>query len=137
MDIAEYKRAFLVNSELSTSEEPPDNSNGITWYTCDYLFASSHQTKSGNLLVFASPGEKSVKASLKISAESCLDKPTYLSENAFYCTENDDQFKNTRLVVTRISRGQMRTAMVTAGPPPDFAHPDAYAALEKTLLDRL
>ncbi|MFF4594578.1 hypothetical protein [Amycolatopsis sp. NPDC001319] len=71
MDIDEYKRAFLVSQELVTSEEAPDKSNGITWYTCDYIFTSSHQTKSGDLLVFASPGETSVKASLKISAESC------------------------------------------------------------------
>ncbi|WP_326565257.1 hypothetical protein VSH64_25785 [Amycolatopsis rhabdoformis] len=137
MDTAEYKRAFLDNHELVTSEEPPDEDGGLTFYSCDYIMTSSHQTSSGTLTVLASPGETSVKTSLKQSAEACSDKPKYLSDNAFYCSVTQGYVTNTFLVVTTISRGQLRVAMVTAGPPPDLAHPDGYATLAKILADRL
>ncbi|MGW4485044.1 hypothetical protein ACWEOE_14525 [Amycolatopsis sp. NPDC004368] len=137
LDLDEYKQAFVVPQELATREEPPGHSDGTSWYTCTFLFASSHQTKSGQLEVAASPAGTSAKTWLTSAVQGCADKPKYLSGNAFYCTENADTLKNTYLVVTKVSHGQPRFAAVTAGPPPDFTHPEAYAAIAKTLSDRL
>ncbi|MET7995918.1 hypothetical protein ABZU76_34000 [Amycolatopsis sp. NPDC005232] len=136
LDIAEYQRTFAVNQELVTKEEPPDHSNGITTYTCDFLFTSSHSSASAYLYVFAT-GETSVKASLEVSARSCSAKPHYLGDNAFYCIDAADNSDGTDLVVTKLSHRQMRIAIVSSGVPLDVDHPDGYATLAKTLFDRL
>ncbi|MEV8614982.1 hypothetical protein AB0383_45005 [Amycolatopsis sp. NPDC051373] len=136
LDIAEYQRTFDVYQDLVTKEEPPDHSNGITSYTCDFLFTSSHSTASAYLYVFAT-GETSVKASLEVSARSCSAKPHYLGDNAYYCIDAANNSDGTDLVVTKLSHRQMRIAIVSSGVPLDVDHPDGYATLAKTLFDRL
>ncbi|MEV8611675.1 hypothetical protein AB0383_27725 [Amycolatopsis sp. NPDC051373] len=136
MDSAEYKRAFSGDRELITDEDPPDKDRNAISYTCEYLRTSSHES-AGTLVVFASPGERSEKTSLKTAATICSGAPKFLPGNAFYCDYQHDQYEYTYLAVAKFSHGEMRIAMVTGDLAPDPTRADQYTSVAKSLTERL
>ena len=87
--------------------------------------------------MIAPPTEHSVKEAVAVSSQSCTDKPKPLTESAIYCTNGDQQYKDTYLTIVEQSHGEIRVALLDLLGAPIDADVEGYITLAKTVAIRL